>query len=108
MAQDQKKKKEKGGGGVTHTPLGVERRRSVEDNLNAGGLDDLIEGIRLRNIGHDDDLELLPAQLGVGIVDLLGLVLGPDGRDDLVALLDQLVQDVGCWSSVSTIISQGM
>lgn len=72
----------------------VEGGGRVEDGLEAGGLDDLVEGVRLGNVRHDDRLQAVLAQAGMGVVDLLRLVLGADGRHHLVVSCEQLLEDV--------------
>lgn len=55
-------------------------------------LEHLVEGARLRDVGHDDDGHL---RARVGIADYLGLLLRPHRRHDLVALFQEEFEDVG-------------
>lgn len=59
-------------------------------------LQQLVEGVRLRHVGHDGDGQL---RARVGIADDLGLLLGPHRRHDFVASLQEELEDVG-WSNV--------
>lgn len=69
----------------------------MQDHLKTRLLHDLVESIKLGDIGNNDDLELAAAGLvGISLADLLRLVLGPDGGDNGVALGEQLLEDVGC------------
>lgn len=52
-------------------------------------LHNLVKGALLGDIGHDGCLQLVLAQFGVGIVDLLGLFLRPDSSNDRVASCDE-------------------
>lgn len=67
----------------------------MEDDLDAGGLDYLVKGVLSRDIRDDLDVEGLLAEVLVGVPDLLGLVLRTDSGDDPVALLKELLEDVG-------------
>jgi len=87
---------EAGRGKKTRTPVVMEGRGCVKNHLDPGALDHFVEGVGLRDIGHDDDVELVLCELGVGIADPLCLVFGPDRGHHLVALLEELLQDVGC------------
>lgn len=44
---------------LQHTDLEVKRRGRMQDDFDAGDLDDLIEGTGLGDIGHDNRLKLL-------------------------------------------------
>ncbi|EPE07686.1 origin recognition complex subunit 6 [Ophiostoma piceae UAMH 11346] len=79
--------------GVGHAV--VEGRGSVQDNLDAGDLDRLVERVGLRELGNNLDLETVLAQLGVSLVDVGGLGLAADGGDNGVALGEELLDDVG-------------
>lgn len=46
----------------------------MEDDLNAGRLDHLVEGVQLGNVRHDEDLEAVGLRL-VGVTDSLSLLL---------------------------------
>lgn len=72
----------------------VEGGGRVEDGLETRGLDDLVEGVRLGDIRHDDGLQAVLSQAGVGGVDSLCFFLGPDSGDNLVAPFEQLLEDV--------------
>lgn len=67
----------------------------VEDDLDAWGLDNLIEGVRLRDVRHNGRLQAVLAQAGMGGVDLGGLVVGTDSGHDIVATRQELLEDVG-------------
>lgn len=67
----------------------------MQDGLEAGRLDDLVEGVGLRDVRDDGDGEALGVELRVGVADLLGLILGADGGDDVVAAFEELLEDVG-------------
>lgn len=86
-------------GGVDEVLLGVcdvemERRGCVQDDLDTWSLDDLIESVGLRDVGHNRRLQTVLAQAGVGGVDLGCLVLRTNGGHDVVATLEELLQDV--------------
>lgn len=68
----------------------------MENHLEAGILDGLVKGARLGNVGHDDGVQPVFAQVRVGIVDLLGLFLRADGGHDGVAARKQCLEDVSC------------
>lgn len=82
--------------GRPRTELEVERRGGVQDDLEPGGLDDLVKGVWPGNVGHDGDDEVARRRLrGVRLADPGRLLLGADRRDDAVALGQELLQDVG-------------
>lgn len=66
----------------------------MNHSLEARRLGHLVEGIWLRNVRHDDHLEAVGAVL-VRVADLLRLVFRAHGGDDGVALLEELLKDVG-------------
>ena len=66
----------------------------MEHHLDARDLHDLIECAELRDIGHDLHIELLLI-FRVRLADLAGLLLGPYSRYDIVALGQELFEDVG-------------
>lgn len=72
----------------------VEGGSCVEHDLEAGCLDDLIERVWLGDIWDYDRLQSVLAQAGVGVVDLLCLVLGADGGHDVVAPLEEVLEDM--------------
>lgn len=57
------------------TELEVERRGCVDDHLQAGNLDHLVKGIRLGDVGHNDNVELVLGLVRVGLADLARLLL---------------------------------
>lgn len=57
----------------------------MQDTIQAWSLDDLVKGALLGDVGHDSCLQLVLAQVGMGIVDLLGLVLRSDRGHDRIA-----------------------
>lgn len=61
----------------------------------AGRLDDLVEGVLAGDVGDDGDGQTAGRQVFVDVADLLGLILGADGRDDVVAALEELLENVG-------------
>lgn len=65
-----------------HTDVEVERRGCVQHGVEAWGLDDLVKGALLSDIGHDGCLQLVFAQFGVSIVNLLRLFFRPNGGHD--------------------------
>lgn len=67
---------------------------TVQDDLQTRGLDHLIEGIGLGDIGHKHNGDL---GAGMSLTDLGGLVLGADRRHNLVTSLEEQLQDVR-WS----------
>jgi len=68
----------------------------VNDGLEGRVRDNsLVEGVLLRDVLDDGEVELVLAVLGVSLLDLVGLLLGADGGDDAVAVLEQDVEDVG-------------
>ncbi len=76
----------------------MERRRSVQHHLQPGGLDDLVKGVGLRDVGHDGHGQRARGGLGgVRLADLGGFVLGADGRYDSVAFGEELLEDVRWW-----------
>jgi len=84
------------------TEFEVERRGRVQDNLEACGLHHLVEGVRPRDVRHDDNIKLVLPKAGVRSPDLLCLVLRPHSGYDLVALLEQQLQDMSCCARGST------
>lgn len=90
-------------GGVQDLRLGVReaevegRRRVLHVVEVRRRLQHLVEGVRLRHVGHDGDGQL---RARVGIADGLGLLLGPHRRHDLVASLQEEFEYVG-WSNVN-------
>lgn len=74
----------------------MERAGRVEHDLEARDLDDFVKGALLGDVGHDHGLELVLADAGVRVVDLVGLVLGPDGGHHRVAALKKRLEDVSC------------
>lgn len=78
------------------TDVEVKRRGRVHDDLEAGGLDDVVKGAGAGNVGHEDRLEAVPGKARVGLVDLVGLVLRAHGGDDRVAAGEERLEDVGC------------
>lgn len=83
-------------GAPRRTYLEVEGRGGVEDDLDAGDLHNLVESALLCDVGDDDRLQLVLAQTGVGLVDLLGLVLGADSGHHRVAPREKCLEDVSC------------
>lgn len=79
-----------------HTDLEMERGSRVQDNFQARDFDNLVKGAGLGNVGHNDRVEPVLAQVGVGIVDFLGLFLRADGSDDRVTPREKRLEDVGC------------
>lgn len=77
----------------------------MHDDLDAGRLGDLVKGIGLGDVRHDDDLETV-GLVRVGVADLAGLVLGADRGDDGVALLEELLEDVR-WTRLAVIRGRG-
>ena len=55
----------------------------------------LIKGAFLCNVRNDNNLQVVGLVL-VRIANLVRLVLGPDGCDHCVALLEELIEAVGC------------
>lgn len=68
----------------------------MQDDFNAGDLDDLVEGAGLGDVGHDDGIQPVLVQIRVGIVDLLGLVLGTNGGHDRVTPREKCLEDMSC------------
>lgn len=66
----------------------------MQHHVQAGRLDNLVKGILLGNVGHDDDGEVIRLVL-VRVADLGRFVFGADGCDDVVALLEELFHDMG-------------
>ena len=77
------------------TDIKVKRAGGMKDSFQPRRLNHLVKRIGLRNIGDNNDLQPIGLIL-VRIADLLSLVLGADCRDDGVALLEELVKDMGC------------
>jgi hypothetical protein len=73
----------------------VEGGGGVEDDLDAGDLDDFVKGRGLGDIGDNGDGELLGGLVRVGGADGGGFGLGADRRDDVVAFGEELLEDVG-------------
>ena len=68
----------------------------MQHDFEAGGLDDLVEGVWLGDVGDNENDKIARGGLGgVGPADLGCLFLGADGRDDAVAFGEELLQDVG-------------
>lgn len=68
----------------------------MKDKLDARNLDDLVKGALLGDIWHDDGLKLVLSQAGVGIVDLLRLILRADCSHHGVTACQQCLEDVSC------------
>lgn len=68
----------------------------MHDDLEAGGLDDVVKGAGAGNVGHEDRREAVPGKARVGLVDLVGLVLRAHGGDDRVAAGEERLEDVCC------------
>ncbi len=67
----------------------------MQHDLDPRGLDYLVKGILLGNVGHNDNLQLACGRLsGVGGADGRGFLFGADGGDDAVALSEELFEDV--------------
>ena len=47
----------------------------MDDHLQAGNLDHLVKGIRLGDVGHNDNVELVLGLVRVGLADLARLLL---------------------------------
>ena len=62
----------------------------MQNILQPRCLNDLVKGTWLRNVRHDDHIQV-DALVFVRIADLLGLVFGSNSGGDLVALLQQLL-----------------
>jgi len=67
----------------------------VEYHFDAGNLDDLVKGVGLGNVRHNDYAEFIRGLVWVGGTDRRGLLLGPDRGDNAVALGEELFEDVG-------------
>lgn len=67
----------------------------MQDDLDAGDLDDFVEGIELGDVGDDLDVELVLV-LWVVLPNLGRLLLRTYGGHDVVSLLEELFEDVGC------------
>lgn len=70
----------------------------MQHALQPGRLDNLIKGILLGNVRHDNDLQPLGAIL-VCVADLLCFFFGAHCCYDRVALREELFEDVG-WEGV--------
>lgn len=75
--------------------LEVEGGCRVQDHFDAGDLDDFVKGRGLRDVGDDGDGKFFGGLGGVGGTDRGGLGFGADGGDDVVALGEELLEDVG-------------
>lgn len=67
----------------------------MQDDFDAGDLDDFVKGRGLGDVGDDGDGEFFRGLVGVGGADGGGLGFGADGGDDVVALGEELLEDVG-------------
>lgn len=76
------------------TEVEVEGGGCVEHDFDAGDLDDFVEGVELCDVGHDLHVELVLV-FWVVLPDLGRLLLGSDGCYDVMALLEELFEDVG-------------
>ena len=86
-------------GGVTEAV--VEGRGGVQDDFEAGGLGDLVEGGRVGDVGHDSEGEGARGRFGgVGVADARGLGLAADRRHDRVSLGEEQLEDVGWGVSI--------
>lgn len=74
----------------------------MKNHLQAGNLDDFVKGIRLRDVRHNDDIQLILSLVRILLADIFCLLLGPNRRYDGMPLLEKLVEDVGCmsWSAL--------
>jgi len=81
---------------TARTDVEVKRRGRVQDDFDAGRLDDLIKGVGLGDVRDDSKGQLLGRLVRVRFPDLLRLVLGPHRRDHIVAFGQELLQDMGC------------
>ena len=72
----------------------MEGARRVYHDLQTRRLGYFIEGILLGDVGDNDNLEAIGLGL-VRIADLLSLVLRSNRRDDSVAGLEELFENVG-------------
>lgn len=76
-------------------PVEVERRRGVQDDLEARRLDHLVKGGGLGDVGDDvDEQTRLGHGVGVGGQDVVGLGLGSHGGVYGVVKCEKLIEDV--------------
>lgn len=67
----------------------------MQDDFDAGDLDDFVKGRGLGDVGDDGDGEFFGGFVPVGGADGGGFGFGADGGDDVVALGKELFEDVG-------------
>lgn len=79
-----------------HTDLEVERGSRVQDNVDARGLHDFVKSALLGDVRDNGCLQLILAEVGVGIMDFFCLVLRAHRGDNRVASREQRLQDM-CW-----------
>ena len=75
--------------------LEVEGGGGVEDDLDAGDLDDFVKGRGLGDVGDDGDGEFFRGLVRVGGADGGGFSFRADGGDDVVAFGEELLEDMG-------------
>lgn len=75
------------------TPFEVERTRRVHDDLDPGRLGHIVESAVRSDIRHDHNVETLRLVL-VRLPELLCLVFRPDRGRHLVALVEELFEDM--------------
>lgn len=74
----------------------VEGAGSVNDGLERRVRDDgLVESTLLGNVLYDGKVQLVRAIAGVSLLDLIGLLLRANSRDNTVATVKENVQKVG-------------
>ena len=66
------------------------------------GDDGFVEGAGLGNVLDDGEVELVSADVWVGGLDLVCLLLRADGGDDGVTALEERVENVGCNEAAAT------
>ena len=67
----------------------------MEDDFDAGDLDDFVEGVGLGDVRDDGDVQFLGGFVGVGGADWGGFGLGADGGHHVVPFGEELLEDVG-------------
>lgn len=68
----------------------------MKDHLYPRDLHNLVKGIWLRDVGHNDESQLVVRLIWIGVADLSCLLRGPDRCDHGVSLLKKLLEDMSC------------
>jgi hypothetical protein len=76
----------------------------VNDCFKAINLNRFIESSLLSNIFNDAEVKLGSWRVRMRLLDLIGLLLGSDGRYDRMSMLQQYVYDMRCDESAAACI----